>query len=255
MDFTGKVCMVTGGANGIGRCIVEEFIHAGASVAFVDADEASGQRLASHLGGSVLFYPGDIALEDTLRGFADAVARRFGKIDYLINNACLTRRGLLSGCNYDDFNYVLRIGVTTPYFLTQLLLPHFSKGASIVNIASTRAVMSQPDTESYTAAKGGISALTHAMAVSLSGRVRVNSISPGWIDTRRYHDGMEPAAFALQDLAQHPAARVGVPADIARAVMYLCNDNAGFIDGENIVIDGGMTRQMIYHADHGWRLE
>ncbi len=255
MDFTGKVCVVTGGANGIGRCIVEEFFHAGASAAFVDTDEASGQRLSARLGGSILFYPGDIALEDTLRGFANTVIGRFGKIDYLINNACLTRRGLLSGCSYDDFNYVLRTGVTAPYFLTQLLLPHFSEGASIVNIVSTRATMSQPDTESYTAAKGGISALTHALAVSLSGRVRVNSISPGWIDTSRYHDDLEPASFTLQDQAQHPAARVGVPMDIAKAVLYLCSDNAGFVDGENIVIDGGMTRQMIYHADHGWRLE
>jgi NAD(P)-dependent dehydrogenase (short-subunit alcohol dehydrogenase family) len=246
---------VTGGANGIGRCIVETFVSAGALTAFVDTDGAAGKRLAGRLGASALFVAGDIAEEATLITFADAVVHRYGHVDYLINNACLTRRGLLSGCGYDDFNYVLRVGVTAPYMLTKLLLPHFTDNAAVVNISSTRALMSQPDTESYTAAKGGISALTHALAVSLAGRVRVNSISPGWIDTSGWHDGADPTAFSPPDLAQHPVARVGTPPDIAKAVMYLCGDDAGFIDGENIVADGGMTHQMIYHGDNGWRLE
>ena len=254
MDYTNRVCVVTGGANGIGRCIVEEFAKAGAFVAFVDIDESAGQRLALRLGETVLFHAGDIAEEGTLHRFADAVIRRFGKTDYLVNNACLSRKGLLSGCSYEDFNHVLKVGVTAPYMLTQLLLPYFSKHAAIINIASTRAVMSQPDTESYTAAKGGISALTHALAVSLAGRVRVNAISPGWIDTSAYHEGSVPSAFSVQDARQHPAGRVGTPIDIAKAVLYLCSNDAGFIDGENTVIDGGMTRQMIYHEDHGWRL-
>ena len=255
MDFTEKVAVVTGGANGIGRCIVEKFVHAGAFTAFVDTDETAGRRLAARLGKSVLFFAGDIAEEPALTAFSEAVVHRFGHIDCLINNACLTRRGLLSGCTWADFNYVLRVGVSAPYMLTKLLLPHFSEHAAIVNISSTRAGMSQPDTESYTAAKGGISALTHAMTVSLAGRVRVNSISPGWIDISAHHDSTEPTAFSVQDTKQHPAGRVGMPEDIAQAVMYLCSDEAGFIDGENIVVDGGMTRQMIYHADNGWKLE
>jgi NAD(P)-dependent dehydrogenase (short-subunit alcohol dehydrogenase family) len=255
MDYTGKVVLITGGANGIGRCIVETFIKAGAYAAFADTDEAAGHRLAAQLGSNAMFFSGDIAEEQTLTVLADAVIRRFGHVDYLVNNACLTRRGLLSGCGWDDFNYVLRVGISAPYMLTKLLLPHFAENAAIVNISSSRAGMSQPNTESYTAAKGGISALTHAMAVSLAGRIRVNSISPGWIDTSAYHDGAEPTVFSPQDIKQHPAGRVGMPKDIAKAVLYLCSSDAGFIDGENIVVDGGMTRQMIYHADHGWRLD
>jgi NAD(P)-dependent dehydrogenase (short-subunit alcohol dehydrogenase family) len=129
--------------------------------------------------------------------------------------------------------------------LAKLFREHFSDGASIVNISSSRDRMSQPNTESYTAAKGGIAALTHALAVSLTGRVRVNSISPGWIDTQRNE-------FHGADKTQHPAGRVGNPLDIANMVLYLCSDKAGFITGENITVDGGMTKLMIYHNDHGW---
>lgn len=253
MDFSGRTCVVTGGANGIGRCIVEEFVRAGAFVVFADTDEAAGSMLAGKL-SNTLFFAGDISQEAVLTALADTAVTRFGQVDFLINNACVTRRGLLSGCGFDDFSHVLKVGVIAPYMLTQLLLPHFSKSAGVVNIASTRAAMSQPDTESYSAAKGGIRALTHAMAVSLSGRVRVNCVSPGWIDTGDYHDG-SPSVFTHEDMAQHPAGRVGKPLDIAKAVLYLCSEDASFIDGENIVIDGGMSRQMIYHGDHGWKLE
>lgn len=151
-------------------------------------------------------------------------------------------------CSYEEFEYALRVGVTAPFYLVKLLMPHLAEGASIVNISSSRDRMSQPQTESYTAAKGGIAALTHALAVSLAGRARVNSISPGWIDTSY-------ATYEGPDALQQPAGRVGNPMDIANMVMYLCSDMAGFITGENICIDGGMTRQMIYHGDHGWRLE
>ena len=150
-------------------------------------------------------------------------------------------------CSYEDFEYALKVGVTAPFYLSKLFLPYFKKGASIVNISSSRDRMSQPGTESYTAAKGGISALTHALAVSLAGRVRVNSISPGWIDN----------AFTVYegpDAIQQPSGRVGDPDDIANMVLYLCSDMSGFITGENICIDGGMTKQMIYHGDHGWTL-
>ena len=133
-------------------------------------------------------------------------------------------------------------------YLAKLFAPHFAPGAAIVNISSSRDRMSQPQTESYTSAKGGISALTHALAVSLAGRVRVNSISPDWIDT-------SCTAYEGPDALQHPAGRVGDPMDIANMVLYLCSEKAGFITGENICIDGGMTRQMIYHNDFGWTLE
>ena len=170
----------------------------------------------------------------------------FGRVDYLINNAAPLFKGL-PDCSWQDFNYALQVGVAAPYMLTRLLINHFAEGAAIVNISSSRDRMSMPGTECYTAAKGGIAALTHALAVSLAGRVRVNSISPGWIETRG-------TTYTGADVAQHPAGRVGTPADIANMVLYLCSAKAGFITGENICIDGGMTRQMIYHGDHGWSL-
>ena len=164
----------------------------------------------------------------------------------LINNAAPKMCGITSG-SYEDFEYALRVGVTAPFYLAKLFAPYFATGASIVNISSSRDRMSQPETESYTASKGGISALTHALAVSFSGKVRVNSISPGWIDNHNM-------GYSGADAQQQPCGRVGNPMDVANMVLYLCSDMAGFLTGENICIDGGMTRQMIYHGDHGWLL-
>ena len=229
--FRNKVVVITGGAGGIGKTICEEFTKAGAKVCVIDVAENP-------------FFVGDIGDEQTLERFAAKVIEEHGHVDCLINNAPPLFKGIDS-CTWEEFNYALRVGVSAPYRLTQLFLPHFAEGASIVNISSSRDRMSQAQSESYTAAKGGISALTHALAVSLSGRVRVNSISPGWIDTTG-------STFDGADTAQHPAGRVGTPLDIANMVLFLCSDRAGFITGENICIDGGMTRQMIYHADCGW---
>ena len=232
--FTDKVAVVTGGAQGIGKCIAGEFRKNGARVCVIDKQPCEGG------------FPGDIADEATLRRFADSVIAAHGRVDFLINNALPPMRGI-DECTWEEFNYALRVGVTAPFYLTKLFLPHFAPGAAIVNISSSRDRMSQPQTESYTAAKGGIAALTHALAVSLAGKARVNSISPGWIDTsfRRYTG---------PDATQQPAGRVGDPLDIANMALYLCSDKAGFITGENICIDGGMTRQMIYHGDWGWTL-
>ena len=232
-DFKNKVAVVTGGARGIGKCIAEEFSAAGARVCVIDILENG-------------YFVGDLADKETLVRFKEKVISDYGRIDYLINNAAPLSRGI-SNCSYEDFEYAQRVGVTAPFYLSKLFAPHFGEGASIVNISSSRDRMSQPETESYTAAKGGISALTHALAVSLSGKVRVNSISPGWIDTAY-------TVYEGADAVQQPAGRVGNPRDIAGMVLYLCSDKAGFITGENICIDGGMTRQMIYHGDHGWRL-
>ncbi len=251
-DLKGQVYAVTGGALGIGRCLVEELARRGARVAFIDKEDGAGRTLAEPLGGDVLFVPGDVAEEEALRTFVQRTTETFGGVDVLINNACLHRQGLLASCSCEDFNYVLRVGVTAPYMLTQLFLPYFRDGASVVNITSTRAFMSQADTESYSAAKGGISALTHAMAVSLAGRVRVNAIAPGWIDTGAYHDPAYQPNYSKADTAQHPSGRVGTPMDILRAVLFLSDRENSFIDGETLTVDGGMTRRMIYTGDEGW---
>ena len=233
-DFKNKVAVVTGGARGIGKCISEKFREAGATVCVIDLLDNE-------------YYVGDLADKQTLERFADKVITDFGHVDYLINNAAPKMCGITNG-SYEDFEYALRVGVTAPFYLSKLFAPHFAQGASIINISSSRDRMSQPRTESYTAAKGGISALTHAMAVTFAGKVRVNSISPGWIDNNC-------TVYEGADAVQQPAGRVGNPHDIANMVLYLCSDMAGFITGENVCIDGGMTKQMIYHGDHGWSLD
>jgi len=252
---TGKTCVITGGANGIGRCLVETFAAHGTRVAFIDTDTDSGHKLAERLGDKVLFMPGDIAEESTICNFARHVIRHFGSIHCLINNACLSRKGILSDCGFEDFSHVLRVGVAAPYMLAKLFFGNFAPGASIINIASTRAFMSQADTESYSAAKGGISALTHALAASLSDRVRVNAISPGWIDTGAFQPIPFTPNHSEEDKRQHPAGRVGKPEDIAALALFLASDDAGFITGQNFIVDGGMTTQMVYHADHGWSFQ
>ena len=232
-EFKNKVAVVTGGAQGIGKCICDEFEKAGAKVCVIDLKENG-------------YFTGDLADKETLERFAAKVIADHGHVDYLINNAAPRSRGILNG-SYEDFEYALAVGVTAPFYLSKLFIPYYAEGASIINISSSRDRMSQPQTESYTAAKGGISALTHAVAVSLAGKVRVNSISPGWIDTAY-------TVYEGPDAVQQPAGRVGNPLDIANMVLFLCSDKAGFITGENICIDGGMTKQMIYHADYGWTL-
>ena len=232
--FNNKIAVVTGGAQGIGKCIVEQFRAAGATVCVIDLQEND-------------YFVGDLADKATLERFAAKVIHDYGHVDYLINNAAPKSCGI-TAATYEDFEYALKVGVTAPFYLSKLFVPHFAKGASIVNISSSRDRMSQPETESYTAAKGGISALTHALAVSLAGKVRVNSVSPGWIDTNY-------VVYEGADALQQPVGRVGNPLDVANMVLYLCPDMAGFLTGENICIDGGMTRQMIYHGDHGWTLE
>ena len=232
--FKGKVAVVTGGAKGIGKCIAEEFRKQEAEVEVIDITEGD-------------HFVGDLSDKETLEKYVEYVIQKHGRIDYLINNALPLMKGI-DDCSYEEFEYALKVGVSAPFYLSKLFVPYFNEGSCIINISSSRDRMSQPQTESYTAAKGGIAALTHALAISLGPKIRVNSISPGWIDTDyRTYDG--PDAY------QQPVGRVGNPMDIASMVLYLCSDKASFITGENICIDGGMSKLMIYHNDHGWMLE
>ena len=235
MDYKDKVVIVTGGAQGIGKCIVEEFRKQGALVEVIDNQEGLDH------------FVGDLSNRYAIEEFTKLVIEKYGKVDFIVNNALPLMKGI-DECSYEEFEYALKVGVTAPFYMVKLLKDHLAEGASIVNISSSRDRMSQPQTESYTAAKGGIAALTHALAVSLAGKARVNSISPGWIDT-------DYKVYEGPDAYQQPAGRVGNPLDIANMVLFLCSKKAGFITGENICIDGGMTRQMIYHGDCGWKLE
>ena len=232
--FLNKVVVITGGAGGIGKCIAEEFRKNGATVCIIDC--AAGDH-----------YVGDIGSKEILEDFARTVIEQHGRVDVLVNNAPPAFVGI-DNCSYEQFQQALAVGVTAPFYLSKLFAPYFAPGGSIINISSSRDRMSQPQTESYTAAKGGIAALTHALAVSFAGKVRVNSISPGWIDTAY-------TVYSGPDALQQPAGRVANPLDIANMVLFLCSDKAGFITGENICVDGGMTKQMIYHGDHGWHLD
>ena len=229
--FEHKVAVVTGGAHGIGRAIADAFLREGAAVQIIDTQPGD-------------WFVGDVGDKATLERFAEHVVRESGHVDYLIHNAPPLMKGI-SECGYEDFVRAQLVGVAAPFYLTRLLVPHFAEGGAVINISSSRDRMSQPQTESYTAAKGGIAALTHAMAVSLAGKIRVNSISPGWIDTTG-------SVVTGADAVQQPAGRVGKPEDIAELALFLCSGKAGFITGENICVDGGMTKLMIYHGDHGW---
>ena len=232
--FDNKVAVITGGAHGIGRAIADAFLREDAVVHIIDIKPGD-------------WFVGDVGDKETLERFAKHVIRESGHVDYLINNALPLMKGI-NECTYEEFMYAQRVGVAAPFYLTKLFMPYFADGAAVINISSSRDRMSQPQTESYTAAKGGIAALTHALAVTLAGKVRVNSISPGWIDTT-------DSDITGADAVQQPVGRVGKPEDIAEMALFLCSEKAGFITGENICIDGGMTKLMIYHGDHGWNYE
>lgn len=230
-QFEGRTAVVTGGAQGIGACIAELFRREGAAVEIIDIREGN-------------WYQGDLADPQVIEDFVRHVIAEHGHIDYLINNALPLMKGIDS-CSYEEFMQALAVGTAAPFYLSKLFAPYFREGGSIVNISSSRDRMSQPQTESYAAAKGGIAALTHALAASFAHRVRVNSVSPGWIETKGN-------TYEGPDALQQTAGRVGKPEDIAEMVLFLCSSKAGFINGENICIDGGMTHLMIYHDDHGW---
>jgi NAD(P)-dependent dehydrogenase (short-subunit alcohol dehydrogenase family) len=245
-DFTGKKCFVTGGAGGIGIAIVKAFHAVGVSVAFCDIDMERGLELARSLSG-VHFFPADAADADALVTAMDGAWRAMGGIDILINNVGVGLFSLLTETPVERFDRVLATNLRSVFVTARELAlrrdtPEGRKlYGRIINLASTRWLQSESGTEGYAASKGGVVALTHALAMSLAGyNITVNCVSPGWIDTG--HDSPPRP----EDHARHPSGRVGTPDDIARACLFLAAPGNDFINGQNLVVDGGMTRKMIY---------
>lgn len=238
-----KNIVITGGANGIGRGISEWFLAKGARVAIIDIDEVQGKALASQY-ENLYFFKGDVSKKEDIHGFVSALKENMGAVSILVNNAGLSKGGLLNDLSYEDFDSVLSIGLKAPYELTRLLKEDLIKEKGhIINIASSRAFQSEPNYESYAAIKGGIVAMTHAMAITLAPHVIVNAIAPGWIRVTDYQPTVE-------DVEAIPSGRIGTPQDIAECVDFLCTQR--FINGEVITVDGGMNKRLIYHGDHGW---
>ncbi|MFX3625349.1 MAG: SDR family NAD(P)-dependent oxidoreductase [Ectobacillus sp.] len=246
MDYTNKIVLVTGGANGIGKAIVTAYCQAGATVILADKDEVNGDRLVQEqtaLGHKAIFYPVDLANVEEIVDMFSSIHNEYGKVNILINNAGLSKFKPLRELSAEDWDEVLHVNLRSFVFAAREFAKQ-NEGTDygrIINIASTRAVMSEPNSEAYAASKGGIVAVTHALALSLSKeRITVNCISPGWIETGDY------GALKAEDHLQHPSLRVGKPDDIARACLFLTEEGNDFINGENIIIDGGMTKKMIY---------
>ena len=229
-----RAALVTGGARGIGRAIAEALAMHGYEVAVADIDAKAARE------SPFAFFKCDIASEAAVRGCVRGVLKRFGRLDALVNNAGIASpdNGPVEKLALADWNRRIGVNLTGAFLMTKHCAPHLrSARGAIVNIASTRALQSEPDTEAYSTSKAGLVGLTHALAMSLGPQVRVNCVSPGWIAHQQVRK---------KDHAQHPAGRVGRDEDVAELVAYLVSDAAGFVTGANFVIDGGMTRKMIY---------
>lgn len=253
LDLSGATVLVTGGAQGIGRSTAEFLLKQGASVVIADCDHEAGEELAERVNtpGRFIFIPADVGDEKDVMACVDLAVKSFGKLNGLINNAGISnpRQGPITLLDLKEWNKMLRTNLTGPFLMVKHAAPHLArqKGA-IVNIASTRALQSEPDTEAYAASKGGLVSLTHALAVSFSGTVRVNAILPGWIDVsslKKKSQKYDPQ-LTKEDHRQHPAGRVGVGEDVASLAAYLLSSRAAFITGQSFVVDGGMTKKMIY---------
>lgn len=252
MRFLNKVVIVTGGGQGIGACIAQSYAKEGAYVVIAEIDEEAGvenETSITDLGGNACFLQTDVSNEESVQAMVGQVLNRFGHIDILINNAAVDAKGTLFTRTIEEWSNVLAVNITGPYICTKHIAPYMKgEGSSIINIVSTRALMSEPNTEPYSASKGALLALTHSLANSLSPKIRVNAISPGWIDVSQWKKKKDRKFIHLRDKdhSQHLVGRIGVPEDIAKACLFLTSDEAGFITGSNFIIDGGMTVKMIY---------
>ena len=251
MSLSGKIAIITGGGQGIGKAVAEAFLRRGMEIVIAEVDREAGEETEKEYNafGTVQFIRTDISKEDDVRRCIKETIKHFRRLDILINNAGISINKPISKLTLREWNRVISVNLTGAFLFAKYSAPHIKKTkGSILNIASTRAFMSEPDTEAYSASKGGIVALTHALAVSLGPEVRVNSISPGWIDVRGWKKKNRRTAPMLSeaDHLQHPAGRVGKPEDIASLAEFLASDQAGFITGASFIVDGGMTRKMVY---------
>lgn len=248
-DFSNKTAIITGGGQGIGLCIAQTFLRAGANVVIAEkrpALKTLAQRFLN-AGENLLFIRTEVSDETSIRTMVRKTIQKFGRIDFFVHNAATSANQPMDALTYRRWQNVLHTNLSGAFLCAKYCKAQLERHrGAIVNIASTRALMSEPNTEAYSAGKGGLVALTHALAVSLAPKVRVNCISPGWIVTDAYQHGRQHTKLTKADHAQHPAGRVGKPEDIAEMALYLCSDKAGFITGQNFVIDGGMTVKMIY---------
>lgn len=248
--FQNKTAIVTGGGRGIGLCITRTFLQAGANVVIAEKEVSLRKKAEAFLdaGEKLLFTVTDVASETSVQGMVDDGLERFERIDFLVNNAAVGVNKTFETLTFEDWKRVIDTNLSSVFLCSKYCKPHLEQNnGAIVNIASTRALMSEPNTLiAYSASKGGVVAMTHALANSLGPAIRVNCISPGWIVTDDYQHGKAETKLSEQDHAQHPAGRVGRPEDIADMVLYLCSEESGFITGQNFVIDGGMTKKMIY---------
>ncbi|WP_117168700.1 SDR family NAD(P)-dependent oxidoreductase [Paraliobacillus sediminis] len=245
MTFKNKVVIVTGGANGIGKAIARAYAQEGAHVVLADADETNGKDVVAAIQekeGDAIFIKTDVRKVESIETLIGQTVERFGRIDILINNAGVSKFKPFFELSVEEFDDVINTNLRSVFLCSQAAAKKMrGNGGAIVNLASTRAFMSEPNTESYAASKGGIYALTHALALTLQEeKITVNAISPGWIETEEYE------SLRAVDHTQHPSKRVGKPSDVARACLFLTNPLNDFINGENIIIDGGMTRKMMY---------
>lgn len=249
MQFANMGVLITGGAQGIGKGIALAFLKAGAKVAMLDCDREAGQAAERELAalGEACFIEADVADEAAVQAAVAGVLERLGRLDVLINNAGINIRKPLAELSLAEWQRVLDVNLTGALLCARECATELGRNqGAIVNIASTRALMSEPHTESYAASKGGLVALTHALAVSLGPAVRVNCISPGWIDVSAWQMGGSQEPLSTADHRQHPAGRVGTPEDVARMALFVADPANSFLTGQNLTLDGGMTRKMIY---------
>jgi NAD(P)-dependent dehydrogenase (short-subunit alcohol dehydrogenase family) len=242
-----SVAIVTGGAEGIGLCISQTFARAGVNVVIADNQAAAGRTAQKAIGPNAMFIRTDVSNETAVKKMVVQTVGHFGRIDYVVSNAAIGKTVSIEKLSFADWTKVIHTNLSAAFLCAKYTAKYLRKTqGAMVNIASTRALMSEANTEAYSASKGGIVALTHALAVSLGPAIRVNCISPGWIDTRDCTDIPKFPPLTEADHAQHPAGRVGKPEDIAEMVLYLCSEKSGFVTGQNFIIDGGMTKKMIY---------